>query len=296
MPETFTPVALTNNGGQPLNAAYFNRLETGIELLDDRAAALELGIYAPVDMPFTTSITLNATQGTLFRLDALGDFTLDNIVGGSNGQTVVFQVLAQGDTRIMSFTDALGSISIPAGALWMGTFTYYSSNDTWFLQSDGGGTGGVGTVTAADVVDFAEAAQDAVATALTSGSHSDIDFVYDDANSRINATVAIPTTVTHNTQTGTAYTLVLSDAGKVVERNSASANTTTIPPNSSVEFPVGTYLSVRQYGAGQSSIVAGAGVTINSYGGGLRLAGRFAEATLTKRAADEWVLTGETGV
>jgi hypothetical protein len=41
VPETFDPVVLTNNTGQPLNADYFNRLETNLETIDDRIALLE---------------------------------------------------------------------------------------------------------------------------------------------------------------------------------------------------------------------------------------------------------------
>lgn len=102
--------------------------------------------------------------------------------------------------------------------------------------------------------------------------------------------------VTHNFQTGTTYTLVIGDIGKIVEMNNASSNTLTVPPNSSVAFAVGAWVTVRQYGAGLSTIAAGSGVTINSYGGGLKLAGRYAEATLTKRATNEWILSGETSV
>lgn len=95
-----------------------------------------------------------------------------------------------------------------------------------------------------------------------------------------------------NTQTGTTYTLVLADAGKAVEMNNGSANTLTVPPNSSVAFPVGTQILVRQLGAGQTTIAEGAGVTIRSKDDNLKLDGQYVEATLTKRATDEWVLTG----
>ena len=52
-----------------------------------------------------------------------------------------------------------------------------------------------------------------------------------------------------NLQTGTSYELVLSDAGKVVEMNNASANTCNIPANASVAFPVDTRIDVYQRGA-----------------------------------------------
>src|SRR5689334_11950484 len=56
-----------------------------------------------------------------------------------------------------------------------------------------------------------------------------------------------------NAQTGTTYTLVLGDAGKVVEMNNAASNTLTVPPNSSVAFPVNTVIEVFQLGAGATS-------------------------------------------
>lgn len=99
--------------------------------------------------------------------------------------------------------------------------------------------------------------------------------------------------VAANTQTGTTYTLVLADAGKVVEMNNASSNTLTVPPNSSVAFPVGTIIEVFQYGAGATTIAPGAGVTILSRGSDFTLAGQYSSASLRKRAGDEWVLAGD---
>jgi hypothetical protein len=95
-----------------------------------------------------------------------------------------------------------------------------------------------------------------------------------------------------NTQTA-SYTLVLADAGKLVEMNVASANTLTVPLNASVAFPVGTVINVRQYGAGTTTI--GGSATIRSRGALVNLAGTYAEATLTKRATDEWVASGDLG-
>jgi hypothetical protein len=90
-----------------------------------------------------------------------------------------------------------------------------------------------------------------------------------------------------NTQTD-SYTLVLGDAGKVVEQNKATANNLTVPPNSSVAFPVGTEIRVIQYGAGATTLVAGSGVTLRSLAGNLLLAGQYAWADLVKRGTDEW--------
>lgn len=94
-----------------------------------------------------------------------------------------------------------------------------------------------------------------------------------------------------NAQTGTSYTLVLADAGKLVELNNAAAITLTIPTNASVAFPVGTQVNILQTGAGQVT-VSGAGVTINGTPG-LKLRTQWASATLVKRATDTWVVMGD---
>ena len=90
-----------------------------------------------------------------------------------------------------------------------------------------------------------------------------------------------------------SYTLVLGDAGKMVTMTNASANNLTVPPNSSVAFPVNTRIDLIQYGAGQTTIVAGAGVTISSSGSKLKLAGQYSGASLWKKATDTWVLVGD---
>lgn len=97
--------------------------------------------------------------------------------------------------------------------------------------------------------------------------------------------------ITANRQTG-SYTLALTDAAGVVEMNVAGANNLTVPPNSTVAFPVGTTLEVMQYGAGQTTIVAGGGVTLRSPGGKLKIAAQYGGATLRKIATDEWAVEG----
>jgi hypothetical protein len=96
--------------------------------------------------------------------------------------------------------------------------------------------------------------------------------------------------VATNQKTG-SYTLALGDAQSVVEMNAAAANTLTVPPNSSVAYPVGTSILVVQAGAGQTTIAGGAGVTVNSYLG-LNIIGQWAGCTLIKRATDTWVAVG----
>ena len=96
--------------------------------------------------------------------------------------------------------------------------------------------------------------------------------------------------VVTNAQTGTAYTLQLSDIGKLIELNNASAITLTVPTNALAAFPVGTKIDILQTGAGQVTVSA-PGVTVNG-NPGLKLSGQWAAASLVKRATDTWVLIG----
>jgi hypothetical protein len=114
--------------------------------------------------------------------------------------------------------------------------------------------------------------------------------------------VAVPTAAQLNEKTNklitinrqnSSYTLVLSDADKLVEMNVASANNLTVPLNSSVAFSTGTQILLAQYGAGQTTIVATSGVTIRSNGGKLKLNAQYSGATLVKIAENEWYLFGD---
>jgi len=98
-----------------------------------------------------------------------------------------------------------------------------------------------------------------------------------------------------NSQTGTAYTLVLADAEKVIESSNAAVQTITVPPNSAVAFPIGTIIQLAWIGATKPSFAAGAGVTINSPGGLLGCRVQYSTITLRKRATDTWILADDVG-
>lgn len=96
-----------------------------------------------------------------------------------------------------------------------------------------------------------------------------------------------------NAQTGTTYTLVLTDAGKMVTLTNASSITLTVPANANVAFPVNTRIDLIQYGAGQVTVAAGSGVTIYSKASALKISAQYAGATLWKKATNTWVLVGD---
>ena len=97
---------------------------------------------------------------------------------------------------------------------------------------------------------------------------------------------------TQNAQTGTTYTLSLSDLGALVELSNASPITLTVPLESSVAFTVGDRVDIVQTGAGQVTVAGAGGVTVNAYDGQLKLNGQWAAATLIKRATNTWLLVG----
>jgi hypothetical protein len=95
-----------------------------------------------------------------------------------------------------------------------------------------------------------------------------------------------------NAQTGTTYTTVLADDGKLVTCDNAASIALTIPPNSSVAYGVGTQINIAQLGAGTVTITAGAGVTLNSAGAKLKTDAQYAVATCVKTDTDTWFVVG----
>lgn len=90
-----------------------------------------------------------------------------------------------------------------------------------------------------------------------------------------------------------SYQTVLADVGKRVEMNVAGANTLTIPPNSTVAYPVGAVIEFGQYGAGQTTVTPGAGVTFRSAGGLTKTRVQYSIGSATKIGTDEWWLSGD---
>ena len=101
-----------------------------------------------------------------------------------------------------------------------------------------------------------------------------------------------------NAQTGTTYTLQVSDAQKLVTLSNSSPITLTVASNATQALPVGTTINLAQYGTGQVTIVGASSpspVTINS-SFGLNLRAQYSVASLVQVSTDNWILTGDTTV
>ena len=93
--------------------------------------------------------------------------------------------------------------------------------------------------------------------------------------------------------TAASTTLSLSDAGKLLKLDRASANDLQIPLNGAVAFPIGTQILLMQHGAGQVTVTSSMGVTLRSSGGKTKIAAQYAMASLIKINTNEWILAGD---
>lgn len=84
------------------------------------------------------------------------------------------------------------------------------------------------------------------------------------------------------------YILVLADAGKIVNMNKSGAAALTVPTNASVAFPIGTVVGVYNQSSDAVTVAGDSGVTVRNAGN----VGQYSEASLRKRATDEWVMVG----
>ena len=94
-----------------------------------------------------------------------------------------------------------------------------------------------------------------------------------------------------NSNTGN-YTLALTDQGKILPFSTTSTGTVTIPLNSSVAFPTGSFVNFIQTGTGPILMTGASGVTIQSESSKLKLKGQYAVAGVVKTDTDTWVAFG----
>ena len=119
---------------------------------------------------------------------------------------------------------------------------------------------------------------------LSKASNTDMDFTWVEQDD---------TTISFNAQTGTTYTLVLADVGKLVTTSNASAVTVTIPPSI---FAAGNIVNLQSIGVGLTTLVAGAGVTITSTGANAAapiLRARYSAASIICTASNVFTVIGD---
>jgi hypothetical protein len=119
---------------------------------------------------------------------------------------------------------------------------------------------------------------------LAKASGTDLDFTWTEQDD---------TTIAFNAQTGTTYTLVAADLGKIVTLSNASAITLTVPPS---VFTTGNIINIQQIGAGQVTLAQGAGVTITSTGATAaapKLRAQYSAASIICNGSDSFTVIGD---
>lgn len=96
-----------------------------------------------------------------------------------------------------------------------------------------------------------------------------------------------------NDQTGTSYTLALTDGGKLVTFSNAAAIALTVPTFASVAFPKGVRIKLTNKGAGTVTVAGAGGVTLN--GNQLTIA-QNRSAMLYKLDTNTWVMTADPSI
>ena len=120
---------------------------------------------------------------------------------------------------------------------------------------------------------------------LSKTSNTDLDFTWIEQDD---------STLAFNAQTGTTYTLVVTDAAnKLVTTSNASPITVTVPPSI---FAAGNTINVQSIGVGLTTFAAGAGVTITSTGASAAapiLRARYSAATVICTASNVFTIVGD---
>jgi len=186
--------------------------------------------------------------------------------------------LASGE---QGFETDTGKMKIGNGSTAWASLSYLGAGTVTSITAGTGLSGGTITSTGTIAIDTATTADLTTAQTLT------------------NKTLTAPIiNLALNAQTGTTYTFVLTDNGKLVTASNASAQTYSIPTNASVAYPVGTQINIIQIGAGQVTIqaVTSGTTTIASTGATAtapKLRAQYSSATCIKAATDLWYVAGD---
>ena len=246
----------------------------------------------------TNTISIPAATSSVNGYLTSADWTTFNSKGSGTVTSVAALTLGTSGTDLSSSvangtTTPVITLNVPtASATNRGALS--STDWTTFNNKQATITGGATTITTSNLtVSRALVSDGSGKVAVATTTATEIGYVN-------GVTSAIQTqldakadkTSTFNIQTGTSYTLVLTDAGKIIEMQSGSANIVYIPLNSSVAFPIGTEIQVLQFGNGQTTITPVSGVTTKSKSSQLKIGNVYTGVTLVKRGTNDWYVIG----
>ena len=245
-------------------------------------------------VPTSRTLTIN---GTAFDLSADRTWTIGgtgiSTLNTLTATTQTFAVGTSGTDFAISSATSTHTFNLPtASATNRGALS--SADWSTFNGKQATITGGATTITSSNLTASRALVSDgsgkvAVAT-TTSTEIGYVNGVTSAIQTQIDAKA--DKTTTFNIQTGTSYTLALTDAGKIIEMQNGGANIVYIPFNSSVAFPIGTEIQVLQFGAGQTTITPVSGVTTKSKSNQVKIGNQYTGVTLVKRGTNDWYIIG----
>jgi cytoskeletal protein CcmA (bactofilin family) len=268
------------------------------------ADAITIGVTSAGEIDTTSgNLTIDSIGGTVTVDDNLivtGNATINNnlIVTGNitiNGNTTTLntetitvedKTIELGSSASPSNTTANGAgIIVPDGAANK-SFTWSSSSLAWSSSEDLNLVSGkVLKINGTEVLSATNYTGQAATVAANSVTATTLQEGVPRAGFRSQL----------NAQTGTSYTLQLTDLAKLVTMDNGSTMTLTVPANSSVSFQIGDRIDILRKGSGELTIGYPVGVVINGTPG-LKLRAQWSSATLVKLDTDTWVALGDLKV
>lgn len=260
-----TMVGLGNvNNTADANKPVSNSTQTALDLKADLAAANFVG---------------NVEVGGSLVVD--GDFTVNgaNFVNSATSITIEDNIVLLASGNAGNVVDLGLVVLYNDGVEKRSGLVRDVSDDTWKLFD--GVTSAAGTTVA-----FAEGSLDNLAVNNITAAG----VVFTDGS--VQAKAGVPSISTF-TEKVASYTLdTLDHIDGIIEMNSATAETFTIPTDAALAWPIGASLDVFASSTGVITIAGDTGVTVNATPG-LILRTQWSSATLLKRGADTWVVYGD---
>lgn len=244
---------------------------------------------APVVLTVTTADPTNpridrvcVTVNDAYYSGALNDVEIQ-IVAGTPASSPVAPATPANSISLATIAVAAGALSIGAGNITdtrvLVTTNIPESGDISAVNAGTGLSGGGSSGSVTLSIDTAVTADLTTAQTFTNKSLT---------SPKINLGI--------NAQTGTTYTTVLDDNGKLITLSNAAAIAVTIPLNSSVAYPVGAQLNMVQLGAGEVTVSGASGVTVVSTGATAaspKTRAQYSTLTAVQTSADNWLVMGD---
>jgi hypothetical protein len=255
-----------------------------------------------------TTVAIATASATLPRLDRIVVTVQDSYYGGTANNQVIFQSLTgtpNASPVAPAIPDNSISLAIISVAANQTTVTNGNITDTRSAAQFSESSFTAGT-TYSDTVTLNElTGQTGKALRINDNTQAQkfaISFdgviTFPDSTTQSSAATYNPNLAINN-QIGTTYTVVASDAQKLITLSNANPITLTIASNATQALPVGTQVTISQYGAGQVTVVGASSpvaVTIVSTGATAnqpKTRAQYSTATLIQTSTDNWLVVGD---